>query len=264
MGNDILRVATLNANSIRVRLDQILAWMDEHSPDALCIQETKVQDEDFPREPIEAAGYQVAYRGQKSHAGVAMIARDALQDVAYGLDDGDEPDEPRLIRAVVRGAPVVNTYVPQGRSIDSEHFPHKIEWFARLKALFERDYAPDQPLIWVGDLNVAPEEIDLANPKNNKDHVDFHPDARAALADVLAWGLVDVVRQLHPDEAGLYSYWDYRVRNAVARNVGWRIDHIMATEPMARRVVKAWIDVEARKAERPSDHTFVVADFDRS
>jgi exodeoxyribonuclease-3 len=261
MGSDTLRVATLNANSIRVRLDQILAWMDAHSPDVLCIQETKVQDDEFPREPIEAAGYQVAYRGQKSHAGVAMIAREELADVAYGLDDEDEP---RLIRAVVRGVPVVNTYVPQGRSVDSEHFQYKLAWFARLKALFERDYAPDEPLIWAGDLNVAPEEIDIHDPKANKDHVDFHPDARAALADVLAWGLMDVVRQLHPDEPDLYSYWDYRVRNAVERNVGWRVDHIMATEPLARQAIKAWIDVEARKVERPSDHTFVVAEFDLS
>ncbi|MBN1400506.1 MAG: exodeoxyribonuclease III [Anaerolineae bacterium] len=261
MGSDVLRVATLNANSIRVRLDQILAWMDEHAPDVLCIQETKVQDEEFPRELIEGAGYQVAFRGQKSHAGVAMIAPEELAEAAYGLDGEDEP---RLIRAMVRGVPVVNTYVPQGRSTDSEHFQYKLEWFARLKTLFERDYAPGEPLIWVGDLNVAPEEIDIHDPEANKNHVDFHPEARAALADVMAWGFVDVVRQLHPDEAELYSYWDYRTRNAVERGIGWRVDHIMATEPMARRAVKAWIDVEARKVERPSDHTFVVADFDLS
>ena len=166
-----------------------------------------------------------------------------------------------VIRAVVRGVPVVNTYVPQGRSPDSEQFQYKLEWLARLRAFFERHYAPDRPLLWMGDFNVAPEPIDVHDPKRLEKHVDFHPQARQALEQVREWGFVDVFRQHHPDEPGQYTFWDYRVRDALDRGVGWRVDHIWATEPLAQKSTAAWIDVEARRAERPSDHTFLVAEF---
>lgn len=259
--SDTLTIATFNANSIRTRLDQIIAWMAQGHADVLCIQETKVQDTDFPAEPIRNAGYQVAYRGQKAYAGVAIISREELSDVAYGLDDDGEPDEARLIRAVVRGIPLVNTYVPQGREADHPQFQYKLAWLARVRAFFERHYAPDKPLVWVGDLNVAPEPMDLHDPKANKEHVDFHPLAREALARVREWGLVDVFRRHHPDEPGQYTYFDYRVRNAVERQVGWRVDHIYATASLAERSLGAWIDVQARQVGRPSDHTFLVAEF---
>ena len=261
MSDGVLKVATYNANSIRTRVEQVLEWLDRVGVDVLCIQETKVQDKDFPLEPFREAGYHVAFRGQKAHGGVAIVSRQAPQDVSFGLDDGGEPDEPRLARAVVAGVPVVNTYVPQGRSVDSDQFPYKLEWLARMRAFFERHYAPDAPLLWVGDFNVATQPIDVHDPKRLKNHVDFHPDARAALERVREWGFVDVFRQHHPDEPGQYTFWDYRVRGALDRGLGWRIDHIWATEPLARRSTAAWIDVEARRAERPSDHTFLVAEF---
>ncbi len=255
-------IATLNANSIRVRLDQILAWLDEHEPDVLAIQETKVQDQDFPEEAIRAAGYHVVYRGQKAHAGVALISRSEPSHVAFGLDDGDEPDEARLIRANLAGMTVVNTYVPQGRSLDSPHFAGKLEWFRRLRAYFDRLFTPDTPLVWLGDINVAPEPIDLHAPKRHIKHVDFAPEVRDALRLVTDWGFVDTFRRLHPGEEGHYTYWDYRVPKSLERNLGWRIDHIFATKPIAERCARAWIDREARAAERPSDHTFLVAEFD--
>ena len=261
MSDNVLKVATFNANSIRARLGQVLAWLDRETPDILCVQETKVQDPDFPAEPFREAGYHVVFRGQKAHAGVAIISREDPQEVAFGLDDGGEPDEARLIRAVIRGIPVVNTYVPQGRSPDSEHFQYKLEWLARLRAFFDRHYLPDEPLLWLGDFNVATEPIDVHDPKRLKNHVDFHPEARAALERVREWGFVDVFRRHHPDEAGQYTYWDYRARNPVERGVGWRVDHIWATEPLARKSTGAWIDVEARQAERPSDHTLLVTEF---
>lgn len=260
MPNDTLKIATFNANSIRSRMPIILGWLAREQPDALCIQETKVQDHDFPVAPIEDAGWHVVFRGQKSYAGVAIISREEPADVVAGFDDGDEPDEPRLIRAVIRGIPVVNTYVPQGRSPDSPHFQYKLAWFGRLRDLFERHYSPEEPLVWVGDFNVAPDPIDVHNPQRLAKHVDFHPDARAALAGVKAWGFVDVFRLHHP-EPEQYSYFDYRVRNAVQRKIGWRVDHIWATQVLARRSIDAWIDVDARLLEKPSDHTFVVAEF---
>jgi exodeoxyribonuclease-3 len=269
MSDDVLKVVTYNANSIRSRLELVLDWLRREAPDVLCLQETKVQDTDFPAAPFRDAGYQVVFRGQKAHAGVAIVSREEPQEVAFGFDDGgpstgsgrSEPDQPRLIRAVIAGIPVVNTYVPQGRSPDSEHFRYKLEWLARLRALFERHYSPQEPLLWMGDFNVAPEPIDVHDPKRLKDHVDFHPEARAALEQVREWGFVDVFRLHHPDEPGQYTFWDYRVRDALERGLGWRVDHIWATEPLAQKSTRTWIDVEARRAERPSDHTFLVAEF---
>ena len=258
----LLKLATFNANSIRVRLEQMLTWLDRENIDILAVQETKVQDADFPQSEIKAAGFHVVFRGQKSHAGVALLSRAEPDEVMYGFDDDGDRDEPRLIRARVAGINIINTYVPQGRSVDDPVFQYKLAWYGRLRALLKRHYITDDLLAWVGDLNVAPEERDLHDPKGNRNHVDFHPEVREAHAQAMAWGLVDVFRMHHPDEDGQYTYWDYRVRNAVERNVGWRIDHIMATPALAERSRDCWIDVEPRRAERPSDHTFLVASFE--
>ena len=261
MTGNTLRVATYNAASIRSRLDQVLSWLRTHNPDVLCVQETKVQDADFPASPIRQAGYHVAFCGQKAYAGVAIISRTEPQDVRCGLDDGGPSDEARLIRAVIRGVPIVNTYVPQGQSIDSDKFQYKLQWLGRLREWFPRHYSPQGPVLWVGDFNVAPEEIDIHDPKRLANHVDFHPLARAALEQVREWGFVDVFRMHHPGEPYQYTYYDYRVREAVDRRLGWRVDHVWATAPLARKATASWIDVEARRAERPSDHTFLVAEF---
>jgi exodeoxyribonuclease-3 len=265
MPDNLLKVATYNANSIRARLELVLEWLGRESPDLLCIQETKVEDKDFPAVPFQEAGYHVIFRGQKAYAGVAMISRHELRDVTFGFDapsdDEGQADEARLIRATIADIPVVNTYVPQGRSVDSPHFLLKLGWFASMRALFEHHYTPQEPLLWMGDFNVAPAEIDVYDPKRLQKEVDFHPDARAALEEVREWGFVDVFRLHHPDEPEQYTFWDYRVRNALQRGMGWRVDHIWATEPLAKRCTRAWIDVEARGAKRPSDHTFVIAEF---
>jgi exodeoxyribonuclease-3 len=254
-------IATFNANSIRARLEQVVEWLGREAPDVLCLQETKAQDADFPAEALRACGYHVVFRGQKSYNGVALLSREEPQEVAFGLDDDGPADEPRLVRAVVRGIHIVNTYVPQGQSVDSPQFAYKLEWFERLGSFFERHYAPSEPALWVGDLNVAPEPIDVHDPKGLAEHVDFHPLARQALAALKEWGWVDILRKHHPGEPNQYTFWDYRVRNAQERNVGWRVDHILATDPLAQRSLRCWIDVEARRAERPSDHTLLVAEF---
>ena len=253
------KIATFNANSIRVRLPQIMSWMKDNEADVVCVQETKVQDEDFPQSPIEDAGLHVAFAGQKSHAGVAILARPELHNVQAGFDDGD--DKPRLLRAEINGVHVVNTYVPQGRSPDSDQFEYKLAWFERLKQFFDRHYDPDDLLVWLGDLNVATEDIDVYDPNRLRGHVDFHPEAQAALETVREWGFVDVFRKHHPEEPEKFTYWDYRARNPIERGVGWRVDHIWATPALAEKSTTSWIDVDARKAERPSDHTFLVAEF---
>jgi len=261
MSDQVLKVATYNANSIRSQLGLVLEWLGRESPDILCLQETKVRDVDFPAETLGNAGYYVVFRGKGGHAGVAIVSREGPQECVFGFGDGGDPDEDRLIHAVIGGIPVVNTYVPQGHSPDSHHFRYKLEWLERLGALFERHHSPQEPLLWMGDFNVAPEPIDVHDAKRLKGHVDFHPEARAALERVKEWGFVDVFRLHHPEEPGHYTFWDYRVRDALERGIGWRVDHIWATKPLAHTSNQAWIDLTARRAKRPSDHTFLVAAF---
>jgi exodeoxyribonuclease-3 len=256
-----VRVATFNVNSVRARMPILRAWLERHQPDCLALQETKVRDEEFPVDAFREAGYHVVYRGQKGYNGVALASREEPADVAAGLGDSGPPDEPRLIRAAIAGVPIINTYVPQGTAPDSPHFRYKIEWLGRLRAFFEREYAPDRPLVWVGDLNVAPEPIDVYDHDRLLGHICHHPDEFAALNEVVSWGFVDVFRR-HRPEPGQYTFFDYRLRGALARNLGWRVDHIFATAPLAAQSTGAFIDLEPRRAERPSDHTVLAAEFD--
>jgi exodeoxyribonuclease-3 len=260
MPDRVLKAATYNANSIRTRLELVSDWLQREGVDVLCIQETKVQDAEFPTEAFAAAGYQVVFRGEKAHAGVAIASKEEPRNVSFGFDDG-QPDEDRLAEVEIAGLWIVNTYVPQGRRLDSPHFQYKLEWFERLLSFFERRHAPTDPLLWMGDFNVAPEPEDVYDPKRLEKHVDFHPEARKALEKVRKWGFVDVFRLHHADQPEQYTFWDYRVPNSLERGMGWRVDHIWATEPLAGKCAACWIDVEARRADRPSDHTFVVAEF---
>lgn len=257
------RVATYNANSLRARLHIVLPWLQQTAADVLCLQETKVADEAFPAKAFEEIGYQVVFRGEKAYNGVAVATRHRIEAVAYGFDDPENrsEDEGRLIRCVVKGLPVVNTYVPQGRAVDHDQFRIKLRWFERLEELFDRHYSPDAPFLWCGDLNVAPGPEDVYAPELLKGHVCFHPAVREAFASVKSWGLVDVFRKYNSG-SGHYTFYDYRVPNAVKRRMGWRIDHILATAPLAERAVGSWIDIATRLKKKPSDHSFLVSDFE--
>ncbi len=256
-----MRVATFNANSIRARLPIVVEWLTRHSPDVLCLQETKAQDPDFPRDAFSDLGYHVVFRGEKSYNGVAIAARARPARVSFGLDDGDEPDDTRLVRARFGRLDLVNTYVPQGMEITSPRYEYKLRWFARLRRFFERHYKPTGLLLWVGDLNVAPGPLDVWEPARYADHVCYHEDARRAFADVVSWGFVDVFRR-HRPEPGHFTFWDYRMPRALEHNHGWRLDHVLATPRLADLATAAHIDTAPRALERPSDHTFVVAEFD--
>ena len=256
-----MKVATFNANSIRSRLEAILAWLAAHAPDVLCVQETKVEDRDFPAAPFIARGYHAVFRGEKSYNGVALLARAQPTAVSFGLDDGGPADATRLVCAEVGGIHIVNTYVPQGREIDHPMYAYKLEWFRRLKAYFGRHFTPALKVLWVGDLNVAPEAMDVHNAAEQANHVCYHADVRRAFADTVAWGFVDVFRKHHP-EPGQYSFFDYRTPNAAKRGMGWRVDHVLATRPLAARSTDCCIDLAPRLQPKPSDHTFMVAEFD--
>lgn len=255
-----MKIASFNVNGIRARMPIILDWIRKETPDVLCLQETKVQDPDFPLEPIKAAGYHCSFKGQKSYNGVATLTRLIPDNIAYGFGDGDPLEEPRLITIGIAGLTIVNTYIPQGRDPRDEAFQYKLEWFSRLKAFFETMHSPDQPLVWTGDFNVAPEPIDVHDPEGLKGSVGFHPDEQAALARVMDWGFVDVYRK-HRSGEQAYTFFDYRIPNGVKRGLGWRIDHICATRPLADASVDARIDLEPRLMQRPSDHTLIIAEF---
>jgi exodeoxyribonuclease-3 len=257
-----MKVASFNVNSLRARLPVVLAWLAEQEPDVLCVQETKVQDADFPRDQFEKVGYNCIFKGQKSYNGVAIFSRGEITDVVYGFED-EPKDEPRLIRAEIGGVAIVNTYVPQGYMAESEKFEYKLNWFGRLREYFARNFQPSDAVLWVGDLNVAPAAIDVYDPEGLLGHVCYHPDVHEALWAVCRWGFVDVFRK-HCAEAGKYTFWDYRLRNSFKRNLGWRLDHIMATRVLARKSLGCYIDKGPRVAERPSDHTPIVVEFDCS
>ncbi|HMO52054.1 MAG TPA: exodeoxyribonuclease III [Kiritimatiellia bacterium] len=255
-----MRIATYNVNSIRSRMDAVLQWLAEYRPDILCLQETKVQDVEFPELPLREAGYHLQFRGMKSYNGVAILSRSPPDAVTAGFDDGGPADEPRLLCARWGDLSVVNTYVPQGRAIDHEMFRYKIEWFRRLRAYFDRNFRPSEALVWVGDLNVAAQPIDVYNPEQRAQHVCYHADAREALAFCRAWGFEDVFRKFHP-EGGHYTFFDYRTADSLARGWGWRIDYILASPAMAERATQCTIDLEPRKQPKASDHTVMYADF---
>ena len=254
-----MRLATFNCNSIRSRMETVLGWLAEHQPDILCLQETKVQDEEFPAEPIRAAGWQVVFRGQKAYNGVALVSRKPLADVGFGLDS-EPKDESRVIHARLGKVHVVNTYVPQGREVDHEMFGYKLNWFRRLRGFFDRRFKTSDLVAWCGDLNVARTPIDVHNPEERANHVCYHADARNALEHCIAWGYDDVFRKHHP-EPGQYSFFDYRTPKAAERGLGWRIDYILASPALARSSKTAEIDLAPRLKPKASDHTFVTAEF---
>lgn len=255
------KIATYNVNSIRSRLHIIVPWMRENRPHVLCMQETKVSDDKFPVNEFHDIGYHVVFRGEKQYNGVAVASLDKPADVFFGLDDDGPPDQDRLIRGVFSGILVINTYVPQGRDRDNEQFLYKLRWFKRLRTLLEKSCSPDTPLIWCGDLNVAPEDIDVHDPKRLRGHVCFTPEVWEMFDLVRSWGLRDIFRKFHPDTPGHYTFFDYRVPRSVERGLGWRIDHILATETLAGKSLSCRIDMQPRLMEKPSDHTILLAEF---
>ncbi|MBV8069565.1 MAG: exodeoxyribonuclease III [Acidobacteriaceae bacterium] len=254
-----MKIATYNVNSIRRRLPIVLAWLHEHQPDMLCLQETKVSDEEFPVDALRNAGYHVTFRGMKAYNGVATLSREIPERIMHGLHEGPDNEDVRILQTRVQGVPVVNTYVPQGYKITSDKYAFKLQWFRRIREYFEKYLDPNEPAIWTGDLNVAPEAIDVYHPDRRVKDVDFHIDARNAFKDAASWGFIDVFRKLHPDRVQ-YTYWDY-FRNAFENNWGWRIDHILATAPLAARCTVCDVDIVPRKSADPSDHTIVWAEF---
>jgi exodeoxyribonuclease III len=255
-----LKIASWNVNSVRARLERVLAWLEAERPDVLCLQETKVVDEAFPAEPFEDAGYQGIFHGQKTYNGVAILSRTTPREICRGFDDGDDDLGARFLVAEIDTLWVASAYVPNGREVGSSYFRDKLAWFRRLRGFLEANTLPDQEVALCGDWNVAPEDRDLWNPQERAGDLHCHPDERAALAHLCDWGLADTFR-MHHDEAERYSWWDYR-QLGFPKNHGMRIDMILASRPLADRCVAAEIHREARKGKGASDHTVISADFE--
>ena len=255
-----MKIATWNVNSIRVRLQMVLDWMVQSQPDVLCLQEIKVTDELFPIDSFEALGYRVAVSGQRSYNGVAIISKQEINGLQTEFPHYDAEGQKRLIAATIGRMRVVNIYVPNGSAPDSPKFVYKLEFIRQLHSYLKHHHEPRELLVLVGDFNVAPEARDVYDAEEMEGEIGFHPQERAALAELLSWGFEDVFRR-HHQERGLYSWWDYRA-GAFRRDMGLRIDHIWATIPLAALSVESGMDREQRALVKPSDHVPVWATFD--
>lgn len=255
-----MRVATFNAASVRARLPLLVQWLQENPVDVLGIQETKVEDDKFPRAEFEELGYELALNGQKAWNGVALLSKHPMTDISKGFGDPEMPEDARIVAATINGIRMINTYVPNGNTVGSEKWEYKMKWLEKFS-----DYVAAQdsslPLLWMGDINVAPQPHDVFDSAKMLGNVGHHPDEFSRLTKIVSHGLIDLFRLFNFD-AGHYTFWDFVVPAALQRGIGWRIDHIYTTENLAEKCTSCIIDVEARKREKPSDHTFVIADFD--
>lgn len=254
-----MKIASWNVNSIRARLERALQFLARHSPDVACFQETKVEDEHFPREPFLAQGWHLEVYGQKTYNGVAILSREPLRDVQRGLGDGSVDPEARMIAGTYRDVRVMNVYVPNGQEPSSEKFQYKLEWLERLRAVLARRALHQEPLLLGGDFNIAPEDRDVYDPDGWRGQVLFHPREHEALRRIQELGLRDAFR-MHHSEGGHYTWWDFRGA-MFWKNKGLRIDHLLVTARLAERCLAADIDVRERKFKQPSDHAPVLATF---
>jgi exodeoxyribonuclease-3 len=257
-----VRIATWNVNSLRQRVPRLLPWLDERKPDIVCLQETKVADDDFRElvgDELSNRGYEVAAYGEAAWNGVAILSRAGLDDVVSGIDGapGFPHPEARAIRAVCGGIGVVCVYVPNGRVPGSDHYEYKLAWLSALEGMLAA-----QPGTWVvcGDMNIAPADADVFDPDAYIGQTHVTEPERTALARLQALGLHDVVRDHWPTQR-VFTYWDYRA-GMFHQDCGMRIDLVLASDDVAGRVKAAWVDRHARKGKGPSDHAPVIVDLD--
>jgi exodeoxyribonuclease-3 len=258
-----MRIATWNVNSVNARLETVLKWFEEAHPDVACLQEIKCVDEKFPSEPFERIGYNLAIYGQKSYNGVALLSKRPLEDVRRGLPHGEGDDHARYIEAVISGpAPVrvASIYLPNGNPVDSEKYPYKLRWMARLNAHARDLMTLEEPLVLTGDFNVIPEARDAEFPKNWEGDALFQPETREAFRALKYLGLTDAY--LSADGAtGAYTFWDYQA-GAWQRNNGIRIDHALLSPQAADLLTGVSIHRDVRGWDKPSDHVPFVIELD--
>lgn len=254
-----MRLASWNVNSIRVRETDVLEWVRRTEPDVLCLQETKVVDDEFPTEEFMRLGYAVAMAGQPSYNGVAIATRLPLSEVRIGLTGESASADRRAISASIAGVRIVNVYVPNGKSVGSPSFLEKLNWLERLRLTLDTQERAEAPLVLCGDFNVARDERDVYAPELYRGKLLFHPEEQRALNRVLEFGLLDAFRERH-ERGGLYSWWDYR-SGAFRKGEGLRIDYAFITRALLPRLCAVSMDVEPRRAEKPSDHVPILVEL---
>jgi exodeoxyribonuclease-3 len=256
-----MRIATWNVNSLKVRLPRVEEWLAYATPDVVCLQETKLSDATFPHLTFSALGYESVHHGDGQWNGVAILSRVGIDEVVPGFSPGLSPDpDTRLITARCGPVRVASVYVPNGRSLDADHYQYKLDWLAKLRDHLDRVGGPDQNLAVCGDFNIAPTDADVWDPAAFVGSTHVSEAERQKLADLVEWGLVDTFRQVYPDDL-LYTYWDYRAGD-FHQHRGMRIDLIMATRSLADAVRWALVDRNARKGKQPSDHAPLFIDVD--
>jgi exodeoxyribonuclease-3 len=254
-----VKVATWNVNSLKVRLEHVLAWMEREQPDVLALQETKTRDENFPLDAFRARGYSAVFSGQASYNGVAIVSRVPADAVSLGLGGGYVDDEKRVLGATFGSVRVYSLYVPNGQRVDSDKYAYKLGWLTALRGLVAAELDRHPLFVVAGDFNIAPEDRDVYDPKAWQGQVLCTPAERAALAAVAELGLHDTFR-LFEQPQDSYSWWDYRA-GMWRRNKGLRIDLLFASKGLSKICSACRIDREPRGWERPSDHVPVVAEF---
>lgn len=255
-------IATWNVNSIRARAERAVAWLRRQRPDVVCLQEIKCTDAQFPTEVFRREGYHVVTHGQQRYNGVAILSRLPIEDVARGFDGaGREDEQARLIAGTIGGVRVINVYVPMGKDLGTPEYAYKLDWLRRLRQdLLDAQHSPDDPILLCGDFNVAMQAYDTHAPSMWARTPIFDERARAAMREVLAFGVHDSTRMHHRDH-GLFTWWDYRA-DSLEKNRGLRIDFILGTAPLMRHCVFATVDRQERLGERPSDHAPVLSAFE--
>lgn len=254
-----MKLVTWNVNSLKVRLPQVLQWLESNPVDVLCLQETKLTDDKFPQAEIEAAGYQVVFSGQKTYNGVAILSRHAISDVQKN-NPLFADEQQRIIAATIQGMRIVCAYVPNGQALDSEKYPYKLSWLASLQQWIKLEMGVHESLALLGDYNIAPEDRDVYDPAAWEGQNLVSPPERAALQALLDLGLKDSFRLFEQAEKS-FSWWDYR-QLGFRLNKGVRIDHILLSASLATRCTSCIIDKAPRKWEQPSDHAPVIATLD--
>jgi exodeoxyribonuclease-3 len=258
-----MRIATWNVNSVRQRIGHLTAWLTERAPDVVCLQETKCVDEAFPREPIEALGYNVAVHGQKTFNGVAILSKFPFDEVTPRLPGGDNDDHARFLEATISTSEgalrVASIYLPNGNPVNTEKYPYKLRWIDRLIQYSEERLKLEEPLVLAGDYNVIPTAADVHDPELWVNDALFLPQTRAKFRSLAHLGLTDALRATS-DQQGLYTFWDYQA-GAWQKNRGIRIDHLMLSPQAADRLMAAGIDKHVRSWEKPSDHVPVWIDL---
>ena len=256
-----MKVATWNINSINVRLPHVAEWLSTAKPDVLCVQETKSRDDKFPMDDVKATGYDVIFSGQPAYNGVAILAHEAMTEVVTDIPGLEDPQR-RVLGTTIGNLRILNLYVPNGMEVGSDKYAYKLEWLDKLNHYIKQQLKAHEHLLVVGDFNIAPEDRDVYDPKLWAGKVLCSEPERQAFQDLLALGLVDTFRLFDQPEK-TYSWWNYR-QLAIRFNKGLRIDHILASDALAKHCQSCTVDKVPRKWERPSDHAPVIAEFDLS